>query len=92
MINTTECRACRAPIFFIKTQKGTCIPVDAESVIFKPDPAGSATFVLMDGSTQRGLKVSEQGEDTKIGYISHFATCTEADSFRKRRKSDRKKG
>lgn len=92
MIRSTECRACHAKIFFIKTNKGTSIPVDEESVLFVPDPAGQATFVMIDGTTQRGWKVGTEGENTKIGYISHFATCTEADSFRKRRKSDRKKG
>jgi len=46
----------------------------------------------VDGSTQRGNRVAEESNSSQIGFISHFATCPEADKFRKPRKSDRKKG
>ena len=88
----TNCRACGAPIGFIKTKAGKTMPVDGESVYFLPDPDGNELFVLVDGSTQRGTRVDEESNSTQIGFISHFATCPEADSFRKQRKSDRKKG
>lgn len=91
-MNITKCRACERPIGFIKTKAGKTVPVDAESVNFLPDPTGKELFVLVDGSTQRGTRVEEESNSSQIGFISHFATCPEADRFRKPRKSDRKKG
>lgn len=91
-MNVVSCRACGAPIGFIKTKAGKTVPVDEKSVNFLPDPEGKELFVLVDGSTQRGARVEEESNSSQIGFISHFATCPEADRFRKARKSDRKKG
>ena len=91
-MNITSCRACGAPIGFIKTKAGKTVPVDEKSLNFLPDPNGNELFVLVDGSTQRGTLVEEESNSSQIGFISHFATCPEADKFRKPRKSDRKKG
>ena len=90
-MRTTQCRACGAEIGFIKTVSGKTCPVDAKSEYFVPG-IGDELFVLPDGTTQRGLRTEEEGNSTQIGYVSHFATCTEADKFRKPRKSTRKKG
>lgn len=91
-MNITKCRACGAEIGFIKTIAGKTVPVDANSLNFLPDPDGKELFVLVDGRTQRGTRVNEESNSSLIGFISHFATCPEADKFRKPRKSDRKKG
>ena len=91
-MNITNCRACGAPIGFIKTKAGKTVPVDEKSLNFLPDPEGNELFVLVGGSTQRGNRVEEESNSSQIGFISHFATCPEADKFRKPRKSDRKKG
>ena len=88
----TECRACHAPIGFIKTTAGKTVPVDAECLNFLPNEKGPLLFVMVDGSTKRGYKVNKEQDGSEFGYISHFATCPEADKFRKSRKSDRKKG
>ena len=85
-MNITNCRACRAPIGFIKTVAGKTVPVDAEGVNFLPDPNGKELFVLIDGSTQRGTRVEEESNSSQIGYISHFATCPKAEQFRRRGK------
>lgn len=85
-MSLASCKACGAPIGFIKTVFGKTVPVDAESKLYIPDPKGKDMFVLPDGTTERGWKVNVKGEATKIGYISHFATCPEADKFRKRTK------
>jgi hypothetical protein len=90
-MNTTTCRACGAQIGFIKTVSGKSMPVDADSLRFQPDPNGKELFVLADGTTERGSTENADGPDTMIGFISHFATCTNPDFFRKPRKSTRKK-
>lgn len=87
--NTAKCRACGAEIMFIKTIAGKTMPVDAKSLYFVPDASGTP-YVLIDGTVGRGLAASQDEPGAKIGYISHFATCPEADKFRKPRKSDRK--
>ena len=96
MMKTSFCRACGAEIGFIKTVAGKTMPVDAKSIYFMPDPLATEVFVTPDGNVKRGRQLTEdtaplEGEPA-IGYISHFATCPEADKFRKQRKSDRKKG
>jgi len=83
------CRACNAPIIFIKTKSGKSMPCDAESVTFLPN--GNELFVLPDGTTERGKAMNAESPAAKIGYTSHFATCTNPDFFRKPRKSERKK-
>ena len=80
---TSRCRGCGAEIAFIKTVKGKTMPVNPESVYFIP-AGGPNTYVLADGTVKRGREPGFSEKGTEIGYISHFATCPEADSFRKR--------
>ena len=99
MMNTTTCRACGAPIIFIKTTAGKTMPCDTEVIPFYAGADGVhgiETFVTTDGQIKRGYRygnISELGktENQLAGYISHFATCTNPDFFRKPRKSTRKK-
>lgn len=86
---TQKCRACGAPIMFLKTAKGKTMPVDEGAVFFKAHPDGKELFILGDGSTMRGNQVSDRAEGDQFGYISHFATCPNADDFRKRGKKAR---
>lgn len=89
---TTACRACGARIMFLKTAAGKTMPVDEKGTFFLEVKDGPELFVLGDGTTARGQRVSpEQREDAdRFGYVSHFATCPKADQFRKARKKERK--
>ena len=91
MSRTTPCRACGKEIAFIKTRNGKSIPVNPESVYFIP-AGGPNTYVMMDGSVKRG-RSPEYDDDEKrmIGFISHFATCPAADTFRAGKKAAGKK-
>lgn len=91
-MNITTCRACGAPIGFIKTVAGKTIPVDAVEVVYRQTPQGSQKIVTPNGEVVSGEITEDSTHATGIGYISHFATCPQADFFRKKRKSDRKKG
>lgn len=92
----TSCRACGAPIGFIKTVAGKTVPVDVE--IKKIDILhGSNVYVKPDGMCITGMiatpdEMEDPDSDIVEAYVSHFATCPNADQFRKKRKSDRKKG
>lgn len=90
---TAQCRGCGAEIMFIKTVAGRTMPVDAHSVRFAKG-SGKDAFVLLNGEVVHGTRLKEGQADPNemIGYISHFATCTTPEAFRKSRKSTRKKG
>jgi len=92
MARETLCRACQAPIIFIKTVGGKSIPCNAESVYYIQKTGGSQKIVTPNGEVLSAELTEDQNKATGIGFISHFATCTNPDFFRKSRKSDRKKG
>ena len=52
-MKTTECRSCGAEIVFLKTQRGSHIPVDAETVtegdeLFDPKGSHASHFATCD--------------------------------------------
>lgn len=87
---TTACRACGARIMFLKTAAGKTMPVNEVAVFFRKEETGKGLFVQGDGTTARGTLVDAMEQGDGFGYISHFATCTNPDFFRKPRKKDRK--
>jgi hypothetical protein len=82
-MGTTICRGCGERIGFIKTVAGKHIPVDLEEIRFVETPRGTDKFVMKDGTVVSGRR-AEIFEESQIGYISHFATCPKANSFRRR--------
>ena len=91
MLRTTNCRACGERIAFIRCKSGKYIPVDECSQYYIVNPNGKGRFITIEGDIVIGDMTEDQNKADGIGYISHFATCPEADKFRKQRKSDRKK-
>jgi hypothetical protein len=75
-----KCTGCNAPIFWAVTSAGKRIPVDVTPVrggnirIFESPTTGVATALYQP-------KPAPEEES----YVSHFATCPEAASFRRRR-------
>lgn len=92
MMRTTKCRACGAEIGFIKTVAGKTMPVNPDCDMYIPNPKGPCWYVTPDGYVKNGFKVNEEKDGVEFGYTSHFATCPEADKFRKPRKKDGRKG
>ena len=91
-MSTMKCRACGKPIMFINTIKGKSMPVDVRELKFIPDTNGTNKYVTPEGEVWPGVPAKDEDLDVHIGYISHFATCTNPDYFRNRpRKSERKK-
>ena len=79
----SKCKSCGAEIKWIKTKSGRAMPVDPEChSMFRCD--GSAVLITEDGEVIKGELCSfEQGANA-TGYFSHFATCPNADSHRRR--------
>lgn len=82
----STCQACAAPIRWVITEAGKAMPIDAE-----PVPDGN---IIMTGRTVRtrgGRLTPEVGYLTEgtlfpsdaTRYVSHFATCTHPEQFRK---------
>lgn len=70
---TDTCRSCGASIFWALTFKGKRMPIDSEMV---PD----GNIVVEDGVAY------VQTADTAqlLAYKSHYATCPQADEWRKK--------
>lgn len=91
-----ECRSCHAQIIFMKSKKtGQIMPLDA-----MPNPKGNLIIVEVEVNGQKELRVSQLAPDDDgiaIGeheddntyrgkrFVSHFATCTNADKYRKQK-------
>ena len=83
-----KCRSCGAEIIWIRTASGKSMPCDAAGIsyseVLHPCVDGNEVLTLV---TKAGTIVRTEfdpGGD-KIGYISHFATCPNANMHRKTR-------
>lgn len=80
------CKSCGAEIIWIKTKNGKNMPCDAKPISYRNTfPQGSLVLITPDGKVARGE--FDPSSDT-IGYLSHFATCPNANQHRKRRTDD----
>jgi len=66
-----NCKKCNKEIIFLKTKKGSFMPVDADS---------------LSDSDLIGISVNEPVEYRHGEHISHFATCPNATDFRSKKK------
>lgn len=74
-----KCKACGREIIWIKTKAGKNMPCDPESIRFKQ--GGKEKFVESSGWIMSGER-ADNGHYS--GHISHFATCPEAEKFRRK--------
>ena len=76
-LKKSTCRGCGRPIIWGETATGTRIPLDATAPVYQVvkeeiDPSNPAAYKLVI--------------DRAPGFVSHFATCSQARSFSKNRK------
>jgi hypothetical protein len=75
-----KCKSCGASILWLVTENGKKMPVNAKPVPYKEKDDGNLTLVTSKGRVVKGvLDVSSD----EVGYISHFATCPQANEWRK---------
>jgi hypothetical protein len=75
-----ECSSCGATINWAKTIKGRPIPLD-------PDPSPQGNVILSEEGTAlvyRDPSAVAPRYANEPHYLSHFATCPNADTHRKR--------
>ena len=81
----TKCRSCGANIIWIITKTGRKMPCNAEPIFFdlaNMNDEGTKVFVKDNRIIAIGI---ENPEGQEVGYISHFATCPEAEKWRKKK-------
>ena len=78
------CRSCGKQILWIRTKSGKNMPVDPTFVNFKKVDGGKERIVLPNGEVIAGERCEADDNPDGHGYISHFATCPNADSHRRR--------
>lgn len=80
--NTGRCRGCQAPMTWALTDRGKGIPLD-------PDPVPDGNLVQAGENADDGrmiVRYLAKGEEPEPGvarYKTHFATCENADEFRR---------
>lgn len=79
-----RCKSCGAEIIWIKMKSGKSMPCNAEPVTYWEDAKGDETVITPNGETIRCRLQGDPQEATGMGYISHFATCPAANTFRRR--------
>ena len=79
----SKCRGCGADIYWITTKKGKHVPCDPrEHAVYE---GGKDIFFTEDGSVIKGIADrSKGGGFLGFGRTSHWATCPNANSFRRK--------
>lgn len=72
----SQCRSCGAPVIWLQpmTESGKRMPVDAE-----PRADGNVSIIELDGVQYHHTR---QLWDPGPFYVSHFATCPDAEEWR----------
>ena len=80
------CGACHRPLVFASTVNGSAMPLD-------PDPRLDGNVHYVDTTTVAvvtGLLLEAARADGELLFVSHFATCPQADRYRKKPTSKRR--
>lgn len=80
----STCKSCGAEIKWIKLKSGKFNPVDPCKRLIIKDEGTEAVLVTDDGEVITGTYADYEHGANASGYVSHFATCPQAQSFRKR--------
>jgi hypothetical protein len=81
--SSSACRSCHAPIVWAVTEAGRPIPLNPD-----PEPAGNLELVTRPGQRPpvvHVLTASAPRSPDVDRYQSHFATCPNANEWRRRR-------
>ena len=87
-LRVTRCKSCGAEIVFIGTGNGNSIPCNAEVLPYWQTKGGKHKIVTPNGEVLSAELEGIPGMETGLGYITHFATCPDAEKFRKKGKKE----
>jgi hypothetical protein len=75
-IGVDRCRSCSARIRWVRTARDKLMPLDA-------DPTSDGTIVL-DAAGRAEVLAGQQTLDDRVRYTTHWATCPDAERWRRR--------
>ena len=79
------CRSCGAEIVWIRTAKGKAMPCDVKKIKGVRAKFGDTLLVTEAGTIERvDVRAPIGGVPSVEGYISHFATCQNAGTHRRK--------
>jgi len=81
-----RCKACGAPIVWIKMVRGKSMPCDANHVYYIENRGAKDKIVTPNGLVLSCELTSTPDKATGVGYVPHWSTCPQADTFRRRGK------
>lgn len=81
----SRCKGCGNPIVWVSNQNGKNMPCDPGFVPYWEDKNGDSIIINGEGRTVRCFLDGEPETMTDTGRIPHWATCPQADMFRKKR-------
>lgn len=87
-LRVTRCKSCGAEIVFIGTGGGNSIPCNAKTLPYWQAKDGKHRIVTPNGEVLSADLEGIPGAETGLGYVTHFATCPDAEKFRKKGKKE----
>lgn len=79
-----RCKGCGQEVFWIRTSGSKTMPCDPDPVAYWEKAKAKGKVVLANGQVVSCVFDGDFNKATGIGYISHFATCPKASSFRRK--------
>lgn len=79
------CKSCGQQVVWIKTIGGKNMPCNPNFVYYKEKAGGKDRIVLPNGQVVVGEVQKNPDHADGYGYISHFATCEYANTFRRKK-------
>ncbi len=79
-----ECRSCKAPIVWAKTEAGKLMPLD-------PMPVVTGTVALLQGSERRARvlpadELEAARAEGKTLFVTHWSTCPDSKDWKAKRR------
>jgi hypothetical protein len=74
---STSCRSCQAPVRWVRTEGGRAMPLD-------PEPVDAGNVVIVREGPPPVVRYVAADEEPGPRFTSHFATCPDAPSWRKK--------
>ena len=86
-----NCKLCGAPIIFIRIlSTGRLMPCDERHIGYQIDPNGKDRLINIRGEVFACTIENDKSKAEGFARMSHYATCPQADRFRKRQQRNGK--
>ncbi len=85
----SKCKGCGKSIWWMTTAAGKAIPLDDEIEYVSPNGNGKRLMLFgADGKVVNGFECKKNAAGSVAGRRSHFASCPNANKFRRQDRKD----